>query len=120
MERAAQWVAAVLFTQGTGRLDRRVRDLLVVLDGLEGALRKVLCVLAPEQLRFVGLVVGIRWARDERQHSGDSESDRRRGLETIVIDLNLVLQARHRLVNRDAGRGRQDGEKWVDKDVICI
>lgn len=119
VERVPELVV-VLLAQSLGRLDGRVGNLLVVFDGLEGRLRKVLRIFPSEKLRLVRLVIGIFGARDERENGGNSKSDGGRGFVALVIDPDLVLQTRYGLVHGNRGGWRQDRQERMDEDVVGL
>lgn len=102
------------------RRNRRLGDFFVVFDGLEGRLRKVLCVFPPEQFGLMVLVLRILGAGDEREDGGYRQGDGRCRLEALVKDIDLVLQARHGLVHCDAVLRRQDGEEGVYEDIVGV
>lgn len=73
MERASESVL-VDFAQCLWRLNRRIGNFLVIFDGLEGGLCKILSILSSEQLRLLALVVGVFRAWDKSEDSRNSES----------------------------------------------
>lgn len=119
MKRTSQRVA-VLLAQRLGRLDGRVRDLLVVLDRLKGRLREILRVLAAEELGVLGLVVGVVWVRDEGEDGGDGEGDGGGGLEGVFEDVDLVLKTGLGAVGGGCLGWGKDGEEWVNEDVVGV
>lgn len=68
-------VVVVLLAQRSGGFNCTIRDLLVVLEGLECRLRKVLRILAAEELRIMGLMVGVLWTGDKGKNGGYGQAD---------------------------------------------
>lgn len=109
----------MVLAQGPGRLDGRVRDLLVVLEGLEGRLREELRVLPPEQRRLVRLVVGVLGARDQGQDRRDREGDGG-GRLVAAQDVELGLEAADWLVDGCVIRRGEDWKEWMYEDVVRL
>lgn len=119
VEGAAEGVVMVL-AQRPRRVNGAVRDLFIVLHRLEGRLGEILRVLAPEELRVARGVVGVFWAWNQGQDGRDGQTDGRGGLEALLEDVDLVLQARDGPVHGDMIWWREDGEEWVYEDVVRV
>lgn len=119
VEGVAEGVVVVL-AQRARRVDGAVRDLFVVFHRLEGRLGEILGVLAPEELRVARAVVRVLRAWDQGQNGRDGQADGRGGLEALLEDVDLVLQARNGPVHGDMIWGREDGEEWVYEDVVRV